>query len=42
MASDFRPAMGSETAYASAPDEYFKMVLKVYVPTADFICFAFS
>jgi hypothetical protein len=35
MASDFKPTMGSDTAYANAPDEYFKMVLKAYVPTAE-------
>ena len=35
MASDFKPTMGSEEAYAGASDEYYKMVLKAYVPTAE-------
>ena len=35
MASDFKPTMGPKDAYAGAPDEYYKMVLKAYVPTAE-------
>jgi hypothetical protein len=35
MASDFKPTMGSSTAYAGASDEYYKMVLQSYVPTAE-------
>jgi hypothetical protein len=35
MASDFKPNMGPEDAYAGASDKYYKMVLKAYVPTAE-------
>ena len=35
MASDFRPDYSSKDPYANAPDEYYKMVLAQYVPTAE-------
>jgi hypothetical protein len=35
MASDFRPDYNSKDPYANAPDEYYKMVLAQYVPTAE-------
>jgi hypothetical protein len=35
MGSDFKPTMGSGNAYAGASDEYYKLVLEKYVPTAE-------
>ena len=35
MAADFKPDYSSKAPYAGASDEYYKQVLKDYVPTAE-------